>query len=50
MIKVGGFEAKAHLSALLDKVKHGEEVLITKREKAIRVLFLLIKLTSQKWD
>ena len=35
MIEVGAFEAKAHLSALLDKVKHGEEVLITKRGKAI---------------
>lgn len=35
MIKVGAFEAKTHLSSLLDKVKYGEEVLITKRGKAI---------------
>ena len=35
MIEVGAFEAKTHLSALLDKVKHGEEVLITRRGKAI---------------
>lgn len=35
MIEVGAFEAKTHLSALLDKVKKGEEVLITKRGKAI---------------
>jgi prevent-host-death family protein len=35
MIKVGAFEAKTHLSALLDKVSQGEEVLITKRGKAI---------------
>jgi len=35
MIEVGAFEAKTHLSALLDKVKNGEEVLITKRGKAI---------------
>ena len=35
MIKIGAFEAKTHLSALLEKVKNGEEVLITKRGKAI---------------
>ena len=35
MIEVGTFEAKTHLSSLLDKVSHGEEVLITKRGKAI---------------
>ena len=35
MIEVGAFEAKTHLSALLEKVKSGEEVLITKRGKAI---------------
>lgn len=35
MIKVGAFEAKTHLSALLDKVSQGEEVVITKRGKAI---------------
>lgn len=35
MIKVGAFEAKTHLSALLDKVAAGEEVLITRHGKAI---------------
>jgi len=35
MIKVGAFEAKTHLSALLEKVSRGEEVLITKRGKPI---------------
>ncbi len=35
MLKVGAFEAKTKLSALLDKVSHGEEVLITKHGKAI---------------
>lgn len=35
MIEVGSFEAKTHLSALLEKVDRGEEVLITKRGKAI---------------
>jgi len=31
MIEVGAFEAKTHLSSLLDKVTRGEEVLITRR-------------------
>lgn len=31
MKEVGAFEAKTHLSSLLDEVSHGEEVLITKR-------------------
>lgn len=35
MIKVGAFEAKTHLSSLLEKVSHGEEVLITKHGKPI---------------
>lgn len=35
MIEVGAFEAKTHLSALLDKVRHGEEVVITKHGKAV---------------
>ncbi len=38
MITVGAFEAKTHLSALLEKVGGGEEVLITKRGKAIAKL------------
>ncbi len=35
MIEVGAFEAKTHLSSLLDKVSRGEEILITKRGKAV---------------
>ncbi len=31
MIEVGAFDAKTHLSSLLDKVTRGEEVLITRR-------------------
>ena len=31
MITVGVFEAKTHLSSLLDKVMQGEDVLITRR-------------------
>ena len=35
MIEVGIFEAKTHLSALLEKVSQGQEVLITKRGEPI---------------
>jgi prevent-host-death family protein len=35
MITVGAFEAKTHLSSLLDKVSAGEEVVITKHGKPI---------------
>jgi prevent-host-death family protein len=35
MITVGAFEAKTHLSALLDRVARGEDVLITKHGKPI---------------
>ncbi|MCP5365595.1 MAG: type II toxin-antitoxin system Phd/YefM family antitoxin [Hyphomicrobiales bacterium] len=35
MITVGAFEAKTHLSALLDRVARGEQVLITKHGKPV---------------
>ena len=35
MIQVDAFEAQTHLSDLLNKVSRGEEVLITRRGKAI---------------
>ena len=35
MRKVGAFEAKTHLSALLERVVEGEEVVITRRGKAV---------------
>jgi prevent-host-death family protein len=35
MITVGAFEAKTHLSALLEKVAAGEEVVITKHGKPV---------------
>ncbi len=35
MITVGAFEAKTHLSQLLDKVEQGEEVVITRRGKEV---------------
>jgi prevent-host-death family protein len=35
MITVGAFDAKTHLSSLLDKVEAGEEVVITRHGKAV---------------
>jgi prevent-host-death family protein len=31
MIEIGAFDAKTHLSSLLDRVARGEEILITRR-------------------
>ena len=35
MITVGAFDAKTHLSSLLERVERGEEVVITRHGKAI---------------
>lgn len=35
MREVGTFEAKTHLSALLDEVSRGETIIITKRGRAV---------------
>ena len=35
MIEVSALEAKTRLSSLLDRVSHGEEVVITRRGKAV---------------
>jgi prevent-host-death family protein len=35
MLTVGAFEAKTHLSALLDQVAAGEEVIITKHGRPV---------------
>lgn len=35
MLTVGAFEAKTHLSALLERVERGEEVVITRHGKAV---------------
>jgi prevent-host-death family protein len=35
MRTVGTFEAKTHLSALLEEVERGEEIMITKHGKAV---------------
>jgi prevent-host-death family protein len=38
MEKIGTFEAKNRLSSLLDRVERGEEIMITKRGKAVAKL------------
>jgi prevent-host-death family protein len=38
MIKVGAYDAKTHLSGLLEKVQAGESVLITRHGKAVAIL------------
>lgn len=35
MVSIGAFEAKTHLSALLERVAAGEEVIITKHGKPL---------------
>jgi len=35
MITVGAFEAKTHFSTLLERVSHGEEVVITRHGKPV---------------
>jgi prevent-host-death family protein len=35
MREIGSFEAKNKLSALLDQVEHGAEIIITRRGKAV---------------
>lgn len=38
MVEVGAFEAKTHLSSLLEQVSRGEEVLIRRRGKPVAKL------------
>jgi len=38
MREIGSFEAKNKLSALLDQVEHGAEIVITRRGKAVAKL------------
>ena len=48
MREVGTFEAKTHLSSLLEKVGRGEEFLITKRGKPIARLAPVDKFDREK--
>ncbi len=45
---IGAFEAKTHFSALLNRIEHGEEIIITKHGKAIARLTPIITENSQK--
>jgi prevent-host-death family protein len=38
LAEVGSFEAKTHLSELLDRASRGESIVITKRGKAVAML------------
>lgn len=50
MITVGAFDAKTHLSTLLEKVAQGEEVLITKHGKPIARLVSAIDVDRHALD
>ena len=45
---VGAFEAKTHFSALLQRIEHGEEIVITKHGKAIARLSPILSDNHQK--
>lgn len=38
MVSVGSFEAKTHLTQLLERAKHGESIVITRRGKPVAML------------
>ncbi len=38
MVSIGAFEAKTHLSSLLDRAANGEEIIITKHGKPLAKL------------
>jgi len=48
VITVGAFEAKTHLSTLLDRVAAGEEVVITKHGKPVARLVSAEKIDRQR--
>ena len=50
VFKVGAFEAKTHLSALLDKVAAGEEVVITKHGKPVARLVSVREIDRARVD
>jgi prevent-host-death family protein len=48
MITVGAFEAKTHLSTLLDRVAGGEEVVITKHGKPVARLVSATRIDRER--
>lgn len=47
-LTVGAFEAKTKLSELLDRVEHGEEIIITRRGKPVARLTMPTALPKEK--
>lgn len=50
MVTVGAFEAKTHLSALLDRVEHGEHIVITRHGKPVARLVPEVDAGRQRAD
>ena len=50
MITIGAFEAKTHLSTLLDRVAGGEEVVITKHGKPVARLVSAVHIDRTRVD
>ncbi len=50
MIEVGAFEAKTHLSSLIEKVIQGEEVLITRRGQPVARLVSALEREAEEVD
>lgn len=48
MLTVGAFEAKTHLSSLLERVERGEEVVITRHGKAVARLVPAEKIDRER--
>ena len=48
MDTIGAFDAKTHLSALLERVERGEEITITRRGRPIARLVPLDRTTARK--
>jgi len=48
MLTVGAFEAKTHLSALLDRVAAGEEVVITRHGRPVARLVGVEKIDQER--
>jgi prevent-host-death family protein len=49
MKTVGIFEARRHLSALLDQLERGEEIVITRRGKAVARLVPVGEASHKRW-
>lgn len=48
MLTVGAFEAKTHLSSLLERVERGEEVVITRHGRAVARLVPAEKIDRER--